>query len=136
MSKCLWTLTSTHLISPYNQITMEPQAPMNNPAPFMPEPMNTPTPQAPEHKSGTGPIVGAVVVIALLIFGGLYFWGSQLEKNAENLPLITGDTAPVQDNRELSRSDSTDAITNDADDAYMNQLEANIEADLQAIESF
>lgn len=49
-----------------------------------------PAPEAPApatHSSGSiGPIVGAVIIIALLIFGGLYFWGMQLEKKPETLP--------------------------------------------------
>lgn len=43
--------------------------------------------------SGAGPIIGVVVIVCLLIFGGLYFWGAALnaqDKN-EQLPLILGD---------------------------------------------
>lgn len=44
-------------------------------------------------KSGSGALVGAIIIVLLLVFGGLYFWGAAL--NAENpqpLPLIPGDT--------------------------------------------
>ncbi len=98
---------------------------------------------APEAKGGIGPIVGAVIIIALLIFGGLYFWGMQIEKEQtpETLPMILGDeqqvqAAPVQDNAALSTSDEPAAIEKDADDAYMQQLEASIDADLKAIENY
>lgn len=33
-------------------------------------------------RAGVGPIVGAIIIVALLIFGGLYFWGAQLNKGA------------------------------------------------------
>lgn len=50
----------------------------------------------PEHakrKSGSGPIVGIVIILLLLIFGGLYFWGAALNgRESEPLPLIPGDT--------------------------------------------
>ncbi|MBP9668743.1 MAG: hypothetical protein KBE09_00430 [Candidatus Pacebacteria bacterium] len=110
-------------------------------------PVAAPTPAtptiAPESKGGIGPIVGAVIIIALLIFGGLYFWGTQIEKEQtpETLPMILGDqpqvqAAPVQDNTALSPSDEPAAIEKDADDAYMAQLEADIDADLKAIEAY
>lgn len=56
-----------------------------------------PTPSAsrvPEaKKSSTGPIVGAAIIIVLLLFGALYFWGQTLNARAEQspLPLIPGD---------------------------------------------
>lgn len=70
----------------------------------MPPAPNTPTPDVshmlPEHttthsKSGAGPIVGVVIVVILLVFGGLYFWGAQLNQEEETLPLIPGDTATL-----------------------------------------
>jgi len=47
----------------------------------------------PAHKqSSAGPIVGAIIITVLLVFGGLYFWGAHLNKeqnNAENqVPFI------------------------------------------------
>jgi hypothetical protein len=45
----------------------------------------------PAQKSGAGPVVGIVIIIALLILGALYFWGARLnaQQNPENqLPLI------------------------------------------------
>lgn len=99
------------------------------------------TTSAAESSGSIGPIVGAVIIIALLIFGGLYFWGMQLEKEPETLPMILGDeaqadAAPVQENEDLSASDEPATIEADADDAYLNQLEANLDADLRAIENY
>ncbi len=53
----------------------------------------------PEHatkkrSSGAGPVVGIFIVVALLIVGGLYFWGAQLNRDTQQpLPLIPGDTS-------------------------------------------
>lgn len=54
----------------------------------------------PEHtqtheKAKAGPVVGIVIVVVLMIFGGLYFWGAQLNKVEEPLPLIPGDSATL-----------------------------------------
>ena len=39
----------------------------------------------PAHKqSSVGPIVGAIIIIVLLVFGGLYFWGAHLNKERNN----------------------------------------------------
>jgi hypothetical protein len=45
------------------------------------------------HKSTMGPFVGALIVIAVLAFGALYFWGAHLNSQAEsqNLPYIPAD---------------------------------------------
>lgn len=115
------------------------------------EPQEQSAPAAPQQtevhtteektSGGAGPIIGIVIIIALLIFGGLYFWGMQAQKEAEVLPFVPANNveeaaAPVQENADLSTSDETATIEADADDAYMAQLEADLEADLGAIESY
>ena len=75
--------------------------PPSNPPPF--DPTDLPAQAGhllpPAQKSSVGPIVGIVIIVALLIVGAFYFWGAFL--NAQNpedvLPLIPGDdSAPVQ----------------------------------------
>ena len=52
-----------------------------------------PSPQ----KSSSGPIVGIIIIVALMLVGGFYFWGAHLNQKPETLPLIPPDnTAPVQ----------------------------------------
>ena len=41
--------------------------------------------------TGNGPIVGTIIIIVLLIFGALYFWGAQLNREEAPLPFIPGD---------------------------------------------
>lgn len=45
--------------------------------------------QAPKN-SGVGPIVGVVIVVAIVIFGALYFWGQRLNKQESVPPLVQG----------------------------------------------
>lgn len=65
------------------------------PPPHMPE--THPDHLLPEHtkkSGGNGPVVGIVIVVLLLIFGGLYFWGAVLnDRQSPPLPLIPGDSA-------------------------------------------
>jgi len=54
-------------------------------------------PQEKPKQSPVGPIVGAIIIIALLVFGGLYFWGAHLNKEQNNfenqLPFIPPDNS-------------------------------------------
>jgi len=47
-----------------------------------------------EKRSGMGPIVGTVIIIILLAFGGLYFWGASMNRQEQPLPFIPGDPIP------------------------------------------
>ena len=80
--------------------------PPSNPPPFNPTDHLLPRPSEasreggpPAQKSSVGPVVGIIIIVALLIIGAFYFWGAFL--NAQNpedvLPLIPGDdSAPVR----------------------------------------
>jgi hypothetical protein len=50
-----------------------------------------------KKKGGMGATVGIVIIVILLMFGGLYFWGARLNQGApQQLPLIPGDSAAQQ----------------------------------------
>jgi hypothetical protein len=40
----------------------------------------------PAHTSSAGPIIGIVIIVVLMIFGALYFWGAQLNQEPQNPP--------------------------------------------------
>lgn len=52
----------------------------------------------PEHnrsrKSGAGAWIGIIIIVILLGFGALYFWGAYLNKknSIDQLPFIPGDS--------------------------------------------
>lgn len=118
--------------------------PPSNPTPSPILSGNQMPPPIPEpHKSSIGPIAGAVIVILLLIAGGLYFWGAQLNKQQEPLPYIpsndvpedavntTGDTdagLPPQ-----SSSDDVSAIEADMNAMDMTQFESQNSAEMNNI---
>ena len=47
----------------------------------------------PKKKSGMGATAGIVIIIILMLFGALYFWGAYLNSKDQDqpLPLIPGD---------------------------------------------
>lgn len=46
-------------------------------------------------KSSSGPIVGIIIIVLLMLVGALYFWGARLnQQNAEDqLPLIPAENS-------------------------------------------
>lgn len=114
-------------------------------------PANTEQPETPvrsTQKQGSrgpiGPIVGTVIIIALLLFGALYFWGAYLN-NAESQdtpPLIlSGDntngieTHSTTTVPRTSNSDEVSAIEQDVENTDYAAFEASMEAELEALEA-
>lgn len=62
----------------------------------MPKPMpdaNEPRPEGAHHASA-GPVFGTIIIVILLIFGALYFWGAHINQSInakDQVPLIPGD---------------------------------------------
>ena len=50
-----------------------------------------------ENKSSIGSIVGTIVIIALIILGGLYFWGKRIEESKTAQNLVGGGSEPTAD---------------------------------------
>ena len=47
-----------------------------------------------KRPSGSGAIVGIIIIVFLMVVGALYFWGAALnERPPAPLPLIPGETA-------------------------------------------
>ena len=123
----------------YNKY-MDPlnQSPIASGSQMPPAPM-----QSEPHKSSIGPVAGAVIVILLLVAGGLYFWGAQLNKQAEVLPFIpSNDTAQQEEvaTSDLSAglpsqssSDDVSSIEADANAMNMDQMNAQNSAELNNI---
>lgn len=51
----------------------------------------------PVNKSSSGPVVGIIIILALLLLGGWYFWNESLKNPpADPLPLIPADDSVPQ----------------------------------------
>ncbi len=93
-----------------------------------------------EHTSqphGMGALVGTLIVLAVLVLGGVYFFLNNQMIEPQAPPVILGDTTPIpaQNDPAPSSSDTVNDIDADVDATDLNQLEAQIDADLQAIEA-
>ena len=49
-----------------------------------------------EKKTAIGPVVGIIIILILLSFGALYFWGASMNREQEQLPFIPEDNSVQQ----------------------------------------
>jgi len=75
-----------------------------------------------QNKSGIGSIIGTVVIIALIILGGLYFWGKRIEEAKFKQDLVTDDVPEQTENDELS------SIEADLNGTNLDNLSAELNA--------
>lgn len=105
--------------------------------PYTPPESQTPTEEA-TASSSVGPIIGTIIVIALLALGGWYFWSVLKERPGAELPFIQGDvTAGEEESWAPPTSSSDDAATIEAELEAMNMsnFEQYMNADLDAASS-
>lgn len=85
-----------------------------------------------ENKSSIGSIIGTIIIIAIIILGGLYFWGKRVEEAKLKESLVTDTTAPTVDNSEaaviksVSPADDLDSIQADLNATNLNNLGAEV----------
>ena len=120
---------------------MDPQS--NTPSssvPASPQPdAQTPTPVV-RASSPIGSVVGIIIVIAVIVLGGLYFWGAQLEQEQammqEELPFILGDEGNESEGfPPTSSSDEVLDIEADANATDLEAFDAAIDADLANLDA-
>jgi hypothetical protein len=102
--------------------------------------MNTPAPevQVPQQKTSTGPLVGSLIVLFVLVIGGFYLWNSERKQGGMSdapPPFILGDETADAGLPPTSNSDEVADIESDVAATDLNTFEAEIEADMQAAES-
>jgi len=90
----------------------------------------TPTPPTPENTNGIGPLIGTGIVVVLLIFGGLYVWGTTMHSESAESADAVYDEVDI-----TTQQDEPDAIESSLDAFDTASFEAELEAQLQAIEA-
>jgi len=95
----------------------------------------------PENKSSIGSIIGTIIVIAIIILGGLYFWGKRIDEAKMKKELVREESSmvvtEVDGNMEanaiksVNSSDDTDSIEADLRNTKLDNLGA--EMNIQAI---
>jgi hypothetical protein len=94
----------------------------------------------PENKSSIGSIIGTIIVIAIIILGGLYFWGKRIDEAKMKKDLVSENnttTTEVDENMEanviksVSGSDDTASIEADLRNTNLDNLgaEMNVQAE-------
>ena len=77
--------------------------------------MNASAPAVPQESgSSAGPIIGAIIILAVIVFGALYFLGQREDSQALN------------DITEQSTSDEAAAIEADLNSTEINSLDAEL----------
>ena len=107
---------------------MEPNnVPMNNmPVNNAPQSM-PPQNSMPDNKSSIGSIIGTIIVIAIIILGGLYFWGKRVDEAKMKQDLVSGEnTENATDGTEENMEANSIKSVNDSDD--LNSIEAELKA--------
>lgn len=89
-----------------------------------------------EAKKSLGPVVGAVIVVLVIIVGGLYFWGTQLNKEQGDAEItaeeITAQADPALD--ALEQQGTSDEIADIEADLTATDLDG-LDAELEQIEN-
>lgn len=90
-----------------------------------------PTPQATANKS-SGPVIGIVIIVVVLVLGGLYFWGERIVNEQPTPEEIIG--APDQTLENLNMQGTSDEINAIESDLNATNLQ-NLDSEVRDIES-
>ncbi len=89
-------------------------------------------PPTPSESSAAGPIVGAIIIVAILILGGLYYWGAYLEeRDRANLTaedILNQPDAATDALRQQSASDEASSIEADLNATDLENLTTDLES--------
>ena len=90
------------------------------------------------NKSSIGSIIGTIIIIALIILGGLYFWGKRIEESKMNKELIseptTTETTEINEAatiKSVSSGDDVNSIQYDLDKTNLDNMDAELNQSLQ-----
>jgi len=76
------------------------------------------------NKSSMGGIVGTIIIIALIVLGGLYFWGKQLKESRSLENLGTEETSEMT-------TDELNTMESDLQSADLDNLDAELKEEVQ-----
>lgn len=77
--------------------------------------------QGPVEPKSTGPVIGIVIIILIIVLGGLYFWGQRADQN------IMEETQNAELEMTQSESDDLTSIEADLNSADFDGLGAEVE---------
>lgn len=128
---------------------MEPNTQPNTPVINVPPTVNNIPPMANmqnnihENKSSIGSIIGTIIVIAVIILGGLYFWGKRIDEakiqqesaiqqaQMDNTPSTTQNVSEANSISNVSSSDEINSLEAELNATNLNGLDAELNAELE-----
>lgn len=122
---------------------MEPNLQQNPQVNVPPNVSPTPVQNIPNHenKSSIGSIIGTIIVIAIIILGGLYFWGKRIDEARMNEKLVSGETEQVTETpnddmeansiKSVSSSDEIDSIEAELKATSYDNLDAELDSEAE-----
>ncbi len=96
-----------------------------------------------ENKSSVGSIIGTIIIIALIVLGGLYFWGKRVEEaqNAKKmaseatLPTVSAEDQAAANEaasiKSTSSLDDLDSIESDLNNTNTTNLSPELDVQAQ-----
>ncbi len=94
-----------------------------------------------QNKSSIGSIIGTIIIIALIILGGLYFWGKRIEETklkqkliseSENtIPSPTTEMNEANAIKSISSGDDLNSIEADLNSTNLENLSSELDQPLQ-----
>lgn len=91
-----------------------------------------------ENKSSVGSIIATIIIIALVILGGLYFWGKRMEENKKilnNADITEEEVYPGANEAaaisSTSASDEIKAIEKDLQETNTTDLSTEFDIELE-----
>jgi predicted PurR-regulated permease PerM len=91
--------------------------------------------QAPKKDEGVGPVIGSIIIIAVIVLGGLYYWGSIIQNSSNAPENVTEESLPA-----LSESDEIidieqdlEATSADEIDALLDEIDSEIDDALNSL---
>ena len=90
----------------------------------MDESLNNMGSNSPRAKEGSvGPVIGTIIILAVIVLGGLYFWGQRASEKAMSEAQL-GEV--VQDITTQSQSDEAAAIQADLDTTSVDNIDSEL----------
>lgn len=77
-----------------------------------------------DNGSSVGPVIGTIIILAVIVLGGFYFWNQRESKNAVMDDAQVSQT--VQDIKTQSQSDAPSAIMNDLNATDVNNIDSQL----------
>lgn len=76
-------------------------------------PMNTMPTMGAAPKSGVGSIIATIVIIAIIILGGLYFWGKRIETERANQAAVESAGTTTDETAAVNQATQTETVSQD-----------------------